>query len=127
MSQHRLATVLAAARGGMTVWYICFKDPNTGEVHCIQIPLLIWRWPWPEPDPNWWWKDWVRFERPTPDPWIVDLPVLATLDHLVSKMTDERGVVKERVQVAIRDSIAEISKSLPENVSVDFHEQARGG
>jgi hypothetical protein len=107
----------------MPVWYICFTDPETGEQRCFWIPVLVIRWPWPEPDPDTWWKEWVYFDDPRPHPWIVDLPVLATLDYLALRMTDERAGLRDQIRGGIRESMNEISRSLPESMQIEFKER----
>jgi hypothetical protein len=99
--------------------YFCFEI--AGKRTCIQIPVLIQRWP-PDPDPGpFKLGGWVVSD-PSPEPWAVDLQVLASIEALTSTLTKERATTKDALQRTVREAVNGLSRSLPQGTKVEFME-----
>ncbi len=101
---------------------LCFS--LGGRVYCITIPVLMWPWPWPpngNGDP---WKhigDWLGGD-PSPQPWQVNLPIVATVAVLAQHA---HGDLRGHLQRAVETEMAAIKAQLPEGASLQFAERAR--
>ena len=96
---------------------ICFKIGR--RKFCIPIPILIWRWPWPPPNGDPWKRlgDWVTTAGPTPQPWKVNAPIVATIAELAKHA---QGDLKGRLQKVARDEIVALKKELPEGATLEL-------
>jgi hypothetical protein len=97
-------------------WKICLPLPRKGpilveqEMFCIYIPILIPR-KFPDGDPALWITKGFIDEKLAKD-----LPVLATIDALVSQLSN--ATVRRTVQRAVQGAVD--LKSLPENMKIEF-------
>jgi hypothetical protein len=102
------------------MWEICFGVGR--QRYCIRIPILIWQWPFEPPDPGPLRKSlehWVEVYGPDPNPWRVDLVVLATTAAVAELSVDE-GVRDALRSVAREQTDRLIKARLPQGVSISF-------
>src|SRR5215510_15045132 len=97
----------------MTYMVLCLPTPDKKGKICIKIPQAIVRqWGPPEPngDPLKQIKDWIISEEPPPCPWKVDLPILATIDTLLSHVQNRR--VREQLGKTVEDATQQVAADL---------------
>jgi len=101
----------------MTYTVICFETEK-GR-HCVKVPLAFvrqWGVPEPDDDPVRQLTDWIISEEPGPSPWKIDLPILATIDRLVSQL-QTRGI-GDQLGKAVQDAIQRVAADLPPGMRI---------
>jgi hypothetical protein len=91
-----------------------------GKKMCVEIPYAFIEQfgpPHPDNDPLSKLANWIITEDPNPQPWKTDLPILATIDHLVSLLNEDK--VQRRLGEAVEEAARQVASGLPPGVQLD--------
>jgi hypothetical protein len=101
---------------------VCFQFK--GEKVCVRVPYAIirdWGLP-PEHDALKQIRDWIRYPGPDvyPGPdtkgWQTDVPILATIDRLVSQLSNGP---RNRLARAVENAIEDTARDLPPGMTLE--------
>jgi hypothetical protein len=99
---------------------ICFPVPDSNRKICVNVPVAIIRdWGLPHPDPGPWKGpiDWILSQEASPEPWKVDLPILATIERLASQLHTQE--IRAHVGRAVEDAFHGVAADLPSGIRLE--------